>query len=91
AGFLAIGVLLAEDRSNGVSPENHEKVSASAKFAVPPLLVCYLFMLLSTHEGPGARWVLSCECVWLCALAVMPGPGRTSPRTARSTQVASPG
>jgi len=62
-----------------------------AKFAVPPLLVCYLFMLLSTHEGPGARWVLLCECVWLCALAVMPGPGRTSPRTARSTQVASPG
>jgi hypothetical protein len=38
-------------------------------WVVPPMLVCYTFLLLSTHEGKGARWVLLCECIWICALA----------------------
>src|SRR3989442_6222601 len=47
---------------------------APAAWVVPPLLACYLFLLLSTHSGPGARWVLLCECIWICALACAP-PG----------------
>lgn len=41
-------------------------------WVAPPMLVCYTFMLLSTHEGKGARWVLLCECIWVCALALAP-------------------
>ena len=48
---------------------------APAAWVVPPLLVCYLFLLLSTHGGPGSRWVLLCECLWIIALAFTP-PGR---------------
>ena len=45
---------------------------APAAWVVPPLLACYLFLLLSTHSGPGARWVLLCECIWICAFACTP-------------------
>jgi hypothetical protein len=41
-----------------------------------PLLLPYLFMLFSTHDGPGSRWVLLCECLWLAALAVLPRNAR---------------
>lgn len=52
--------------------------AAPAAWVVPPLLVCYLFLLLSTHGGPGSRWVLLCECLWIAALALL--PARPHPR-----------
>lgn len=47
---------------------------APAIWAAPPLLVTYVFMLFSSHAEKGPRWVLLCECLWVCALAVVP-PG----------------
>jgi hypothetical protein len=36
-----------------------------------PFLLCYVFMLFSTHDGLGSRWVLLCECLWLAALTIV--------------------
>ena len=45
---------------------------APAIWVAPPLLVAYVFMLFSHRDEKGPRWVLLCECIWLCALALVP-------------------
>jgi hypothetical protein len=52
---------------------------APAIWAGPPLLVAYVFMLYSHHEEKGPRWVLLCECIWVCALALVPPTWMTRP------------
>lgn len=51
-------------------------------WAAPPLLACYLFLLLSHHEGKGPRWVVLCECIWVGGLALAPRlpPTPSAPR-----------
>lgn len=42
-----------------------------------PLAACYVFILYSTPQTRGARWVLLFECVSLVALAAAPRPKRS--------------
>jgi len=43
-----------------------------APLALLPIAACYVFLLFSTHDGKGARWVLLSECVGAVALALAP-------------------
>jgi hypothetical protein len=47
--------------------------------ALVPMAACYVFILYSTPNASGARWVLLFECVAVVALAAAPRPKRVQP------------
>ena len=63
---------------------------APTVWAAPPLLVAYVFMLFSHHAEKGPRWVLLCECIWVCALALVPPAWLSQPVPPRPVLAAAP-